>query len=418
VNGNQTLTVAPEPTPEPTPEATPEASEEIARELVGRFGSFFLTVDREDKRDKGEVLNALVEALQGDSRVLPFTAPEPSPEWDRYVGFYPGKPPPEPEALLTVTDRRRGLIFSDRIAFVINVQKKNQPQFRDYEEIPAETYYVMWNGVACMVLWVQPSGERITPGGGHIAKQVMKAAANAVGAEVYFQGCEPACELEFAHTPLRVRSSPEIDNPKFELEGDWRPTATILVPSDGTEPPNELAVIAFAAARASIERFSLLKNMAQRLEFIEGLVAADLPHLLSHQYEMSEARQESWWRHPIGRLKQSWGFRAWRKEARWLMDRLWLSVAHLEAIRRAWEQERVRFDDTTARFGNAMLFNADFLMDASSIETLRLDTVQLALKEMGGRLSSGAIVRWTALLAGAAVLAAVVTVLLDRLLGP
>ena len=353
--------------------------------------------------DNKQLLSSLENALNEDDRVLPFHAPEASKDWDRFILYYLARPRPRDEELLAAEGWKFAVRFAHPLEFTIRAQRKNQPIFRTYEDIPSEEYLVVWDGYSLMTFWQQGADDDVTPAGGHIVKDVIRRAAESIGAGIYFQGCRPECDYEFGHTDLLIEESDDIEEPQFAPGSGPHGVVRISMPL-GAPKVSDLALSTYFRAWLPLGYFGEMKNVAQRLALMSELVSTDLPGLLGLLYHLGEVHDLP----PRKRLGEWWSHRGWRGEMRRMMDRLWLGIAHVGQLRNMWSQRRFEFERVAHETGGVALFEGDHIHDVQALQEIDLDLVQAAVNQVSGRLEMRALVRATALAALSAIAGAAI----------
>jgi hypothetical protein len=89
--------------------------------------------------------------------------------------------------------------------------------------------------------------------------------------------------------------------------------------------------------------------------------------------------------------------RAWRRESRRLLARLWLGLAALAEAKGSWEDERVYFEEAIEEPGLRSVFETDYKADAAALDRLDFSILQSAVVDVAGRLDSHAVVHATVL---------------------
>jgi hypothetical protein len=146
------------------PEGKPAAAAEVPEDFYFvRFGTFMLLAQH--KAPSAELLSKkLEEAIRGDSRISSSAPVFIRPGWVAGFSVYPRQQRPAESDIFSARDVRNAVHWREPVAFTVTVPIKNQPEFRGYEDIPTDTYYVSWDGITAVILWRRERGDRIPRG--------------------------------------------------------------------------------------------------------------------------------------------------------------------------------------------------------------------------------------------------------------
>jgi hypothetical protein len=155
---------------EPETDAAHEADlvegAEVPRDyFFARFGTFMLVAD--DEAPSPDVLRQRLEtAIRTESRIASAMPVAVRGGWTFSVQAFPKRQDTTDDALFSGKDAFKAIRLSDPVAFIVTVPIKNQPEFRGYNDIPTDTYYVAWDGITAFVLWRRLADDRMPPRSG------------------------------------------------------------------------------------------------------------------------------------------------------------------------------------------------------------------------------------------------------------
>ena len=256
------------------------------------------------------------------------------------------------------------------------------------DDIPAEKYFVAWDGVTAFVLWEQPN-DSFPAAGGHVVTDILSSVLASTQAELYVQACRPECDNIFFHTDLHVYAT---DNETPGQSPLVRPRpdgngADISVPRG----PDNFDVLTWLHIYLGLAayRFGKLKNMGRRILDIESSIRDQMAHLLGHYYDHARIAARPLWRS----FKDRWRTRRWRRAARQILAGLWLSLANVEGLRREWEDSRREFEGRRNEY--MALFLVDYSDDVATIESLEVSHLDATIEQISGNLDNRAVVMAT-----------------------
>ena len=321
-------------------------------------------------------------------------SPEQNDFWTNQLTVFPDRNRSTRHGIASGSDGLNILCLSNPIAFKVRVPKKNQHAYGGTPDIPSDTYWVAWNGVAVFVLWEQGQYE-IPISGGHVVADILRDALKNSGSDLYVQSCSPGCEYMFLHQTMRIIEDATIDD--YEV----RPgsgTQEVLVVFEALDGPDLQVVWVALTVGSALGNFAEFKNYGRRLIDLENECRQDLGHLLTHFAEHARIVNSGW--RPRA-LSRRWYARGWRKEARSLVADVWLALANIEAIKRSWDQERMNVADSEEF---QPLFASDFSRDVITIDALRVEPISENVNQIAGWLNNHSVVMATGLgaLAGGA----------------
>lgn len=330
--------------------------------------------------------------LEDDPRVREVQPLDLNPRFTYAHRFFPSDVD-DHSVLLTGADACEVLQLSDPLIFRIEVPQKNQPVHHGVHDIPAETYWVAWDGVTVYVTWWQPE-DFVPMSGGHIVREILDEACRRHGDSLLVQACGPGCDNLFVHTTLHVGRLAESSPNDFVCQNrpDRSLEVEVLVP--GGSEPEVLEWIHLGLNGASSE-FAVMKNIGRRLLDIEDAARGSLSHLVSDYYAHAAAGTVVWWK----RGAAWWRFRGWRREANQLLASLWASLTNIEMLSRQWGESQRSFVSDVAEANKQLIWLTDYARDAEAIESLDTSRMEDTVQQIATRLDNRAVV--TSTVAGA-----------------
>jgi len=346
--------------------------------------------------DKQAAVDAFCGALNNDTRVIEIVRPIINPDFTSAGYYYPDSESADSGGLLTGKDAFKVFSLSNPIYFKAHVPKKNQPAFHGHQDIPAEDYYVSWDGVCALVLWHQDD-EYVPLSGGHIVADILQTALVTTGAELTIQSCSPDCENIFFHTVMRINDEDErpddANSSNLSMTRHIDGPASVDVYPPTSEGDFDILEWLYLDLNIAVEMFAELKNTGRRILDIEELIRDELTHLLSHYYQHSSVAVKP----PLLGLSERWKMLGWRREARHILAKLWLSMANIERLLRAWERTRQQFDNDIDGEKIQDLFARDYAIDARLIAAFDIEPVNSAIEQIAANLDNSAVVNATVL---------------------
>jgi len=364
---------------------TTDAAETDPVTLIARIGTFYLTTP--DDQDVGDLIRRMCTELGRDNRVLSTDEPRIEPEWDHVVRFFPMDTVDSTEILLGL-DVAMHVRMARSMSFRIRVPKKNQPGFRGLDDIPTDEYCVTWNGGTLIVFWEQPLSKPVPAAGGHVVEDILRSAAKAAGGGIYVQACSVGCDFMFFHTTIRLIQNDGTSDWEFKpAVGDGR-----VVLAEGTHTTVRSASMTdsfFQAVSPSADAFAEMRNTGARIQLLENRARSELGELL-----VATAQREHMATHgPVSILIRPWKTRGYGRKARETLALLWIAVANLEMLNRAWHEEKFRFTDSISKLiGLDLIFEVEINPEAEAVATLDLGTIQAAVAHLSGGLDTRTIV--------------------------
>lgn len=245
-------------------------------------------------------------------------------------------------------------------------------------------------------MWEQQD-EFLPISGGHAVEAVLEDVLARIDCRLYVQSCSPNCDFLFVHQTIQIDADEGATSFAFQGKGDGYPI-TYLAEFRIHDPTEEVVLLGLAI-RHAVGNFADFKNVGRRLIDLEGEVREDLAHLLAHYH--SHAMLAAAGMSPKT-LKRRWQSRGWRREAWSLVSGIWLAMANMESLRRAWRDEQDYLADGE---DVAPLLLRDFARDIASVEALDLHPVAETVSQVTAALNNQTAARaasWGALAGGVA----------------
>jgi hypothetical protein len=350
----------------------------------------------------------LKKSLLRDARVVSAFVPALEQSWSpQFTVYSPLDRDGDTTRVLEATRHVHVQRFSDPIGFKLRVPTKNQPKVFEYDEIPSEEYYVLWDGVTLLVGWRQSADKAVGNSGGHIIEEILAEAASRIDADVLVQACNPLCQYVFIHTAIRVEVRGGADS--WTVAG--RPGDPYLLDAvlprkgDGVDELVDVAVRVWGRTAVTLRAFAAMKSQGRQILELEALVRNDLDLLNRLHHERASARQKGW----RERLRALWRFRHWRRTSRYYLARLWLGLGNLERLKRGWTDKSLQFRRRSDEANLGPLFHIDSHGEVSMVEQLELDLIETAVEHASDRLNTSVV---SAATLGGAVAGAIVAAIL------
>lgn len=365
-----------------------------------RFGTALLDL-RDRKFEPEENLDAIVNSLQRDSRVEEVFDYVGDHTWSSLRQMRPSTEHYCSECLLTGKDAYGVVHFGGAIAFKLHVPKKNQPVINGAADSPTDDYWVAWDGVSIIVLW-SSGGASVPPmSAGHVAFDVISAAASNAQMEVHEQACSPGCKNRFTHGNISLSSGPPESSDIKITTSEW--IMDFEIPS--LEDELQALDILEAHLMYTGQVFATFKNEARRILELEEFAQILVSELLveeSPRYARGSASRR--WR-LLGFLKRLVTFSAVRKSfrVRGISSDLWLCMANIDLLMRQIAESEFdltrSFDDEKSQG----LFMKDLQRDMDALKRIDLGFARSAVEQSASRRDSRTVAASTILgaLAGA-----------------
>lgn len=350
---------------------------------VIRLGTVYLVVDHGASQTV-EYADQLVKALRQDSRVITAHVGALDREWSyQFTAYLPMRKSDDEDGVINGTRHFHGQRFSEPISFELRIPAKNQPKVFEDDYIPSERYFALWDGQCLMVAWEQSVDAGVGSSGGHVVEDVLQKAVDVIDLDLYVQACNPQCKYVFLHTA--IRATVDQDAPT-----DWTLSRRTNDPYlldvelwDGGSI-EEVAQAIWWRTNSSLHDFASMKNKGRQILELEAVVRADLDRLNRLHHEKASASQRAF----PARIKAYWTHRAWRRDSRFYLARLWLALGSLERLRRLWGRDATSFRRGADEQDLVALFTVDTSDEVTFVEKLDLRLVEASVEHAEDRLSS------------------------------
>lgn len=281
--------------------------------------------------------------------------------------------------------------FERPISMRVTIASRFQPQERGDGAIPAEDYFVGWDGVELLVMWAA-KGVPADTGffGGFAVLDLLTEALRANGVPLIVEPCGPYCDYPFAHRDLFVSEAPTaVDVTVTDRD---RRSVTLICPSE--EDPVVLARKLTKRLAFSARAFARMRSFGASATQNEGDARRELAELLQLQYKVARTASLGWRESAAER----WSNRGTVREMARLTAALWLRLANIEDNRRRWSGARYAFD-TSGRFGEDKIFGIEYPEETKSVESIDVEDLRAAVGGMSQRADARTVT--TATVAGA-----------------
>lgn len=377
-----------------------KANKEDSPSYFARFGTALLDL-KKCKFDPEENVDAIITSLQHDSRVEEVFDYVGDHTWSSLHLLHPSTEHYCSECLLTGKDAYEVVNFGHAIVFKLHVPKKNQPVINGIDDTPTEDYWVAWDGISIVVLWSSGGATTIPTSAGHVAFDVIAAAASHAQMEVHEQACSPGCKNKFTHGGISLSSGPP-DSSRIEITTRGR-VVNYEVPSlKGELDAVQLMEIHLMNTG---QLFATFKNEARRILELEQFAQLLVSNLLVEESPRYERGAAKWHWRVLGFLKRIITLSAIRRSfrVRRISSDLWLCMANIDLLMRRIAESQF---DLAQSFGNEKsqaLFKQDLQRDQDALKRIDLGFARSAVEQSATRRDSRTVAVSTVLgaLAGA-----------------
>lgn len=231
----------------------------------------------------------------------------------------------------------QGLRLNQPSLFRVRIPIKNQPLYRNIQDVPSEEYLVLWDGVNVIVQWEQ-SKPRSTGSGGHAVLDLLTQAVKEAGYEVEVLACAPTCHHRFLHADFVSFSHGEHDH-DFKITGEARIGVTVENPLGKRQSDEENIWTFYMYVQTPLAIYGQGRSTSNYIFFLEERIRQDAAISLQLAHERS---RKSSVRHPVLWARDSWRLRGTSRHIRELMSGLWLALVTLDAQRGSWRHTHDR----------------------------------------------------------------------------
>ncbi|MFF4992320.1 hypothetical protein ACFY19_34440 [Streptosporangium saharense] len=325
-----------------------------------------------------DLLNKLVIALEGDSRVVTVGSAVHRKDWMHTRTIYPRINQGIEGDILGSQNRLAAVSLSDPLSFTVNVPIKNQPRFRGCEDVPTDTYHVAWDGITAVVIWeIQRDDNNVPRSGGHVIVDILKDASEKIGLDLVAQACSPGCTNIFTHKILRIERFGGKGIFYTEAIDDLHIKAHIHATGDALQ----VAINFLKSIKFTGEVFAIFKNSSRHILDIEKFCRELVDDLLGLNYSVIQ-----WKRLSIRARIKGWKIhRSQRRQMQNIIAILWLVLADVEALRRDWLQNRRTLLNSLAKPLNEHLYDRDRSDDDDSVMSQDLSFIRAAIEQAAVR---------------------------------
>lgn len=311
---------------------------------------------------------------------------------------------PEAVALTDAIAPFEALAFNSPIMFRISVLAKNQPKYRNMDDVPTDDYLVIWDGIEVVVQWEQ-SSPRATGSGGHIVFDLLKEVGKSLGYPVEILACSSSCHHKFVHGDF-VTFADIGHGDEFHIHGETPVASTIHTPYSKDVPDIENIRRTFASTAGLIHTFAQAKSLLDALGYLDWRARHDSNELLSMAYENASRRRLP---HVAGWLADLWRQLRSSRRRRELIASEWLALTSIDTYRATWRARNAEFHQFAS---NPRVSQITHLFDTGqdAVEAQDMTVVRSALQESSTRADAGRLLIATAAAAVAAVVASLITV--------
>lgn len=368
---------------------------------VARVGAAFLSVPAQG--DDKTLYEALVSALRKDPRVRSIAAPT-------FEDAAPSRPPvaftaPMGPGTLPALPHRHKHVMTLRSPLVFCVSSPSRLQGPEPDQVPAETYWVAWDGFILATLWaVDPKRRATGMAGGIVALEVLEEALTGLEASLDVRPCGPHCNYPFAHADLLLNKTADQAQP-FEYARGPRRNKVLVTYSDKIADEASLVEDLFEDLDWVTHSFTFLRSEGSALQEAQERARKQLTDLLSLYYKRADVTAtprvwEFWKREAWHGLRLRWEMIGWRHESAKMIATLWLMLSTLDAKRYDWHVRRFSYDNSMQSDNRSLIFAIEYDREINAVEGLDVTALRSATEQAAARLDNRAIA--SATLAGAA----------------
>jgi hypothetical protein len=235
--------------------------------------------------------------------------------------------------LLDSFDYFHAIRFNESIQFSIRIPRKNQPRYRNLDDVPSDEYQVLWNGMAVFVQWKQDD-RYATGSGGHVVFEILTDTALAAGYEVEIHACSPGCFHRFIHGDFVTFDEACGDSDVIHSHGRTPTGRSVSLPFDADfdDPARNLRKTAHLLDSV-LEAYIKAKSSADEILFLEQKIHFYNQELLTISYFRAARSPIT---RPIAWVKERFELRGAQRDMRKDVASIWLSLARIEAEMRTW----------------------------------------------------------------------------------
>jgi hypothetical protein len=409
------------------------ADVEIAQEqesqpapYLARVAICFMVVGGEG--DNHALYNQLTETLKEDSRVETIDVPlQDEHSYSRPIlssfGSFSSDDTVDEDEAPDPFSHLHAFTFRRPILLQIRSPRRLQPNYNSFKHIPADRYWVAWDGIALAVLWEledlkegstatipYPTIRRaLSPSAGLLAQSVLRDAVEKCGSEFRTIACSPNCDYTFFHSKLVVNTVGEAGSYGGDAIFNNEEDRLIAVDLPVEHTPEKATLALYRCISFPARVFAKLRSAGQTLESATWLAHEDVAELLRLNYERAAMSAKPFWKS----LRERWSSRRWRREARQIVARICLDLATMENVRGDWARAKQIYEDSAKSNNVGVVFGSEYELGAGAVSTLDVTEARSAIDRMTGSLDIRALVLATAV---AAVVGALIGALVTSLM--
>jgi hypothetical protein len=403
-----------------------EASEAIESEgddlpYVGRVAICFLTVSHDVSPKKA--FGDITRELKNDPRVASIDVPSVT-DPDSLLPFSVSTFDSDAEDDEMTPDpysHFHTFTFRSPITMHIRAPRRLQQTYSRFSDIPAEEYWVAWDGMALSVIWVPEkaagkTGDTVTvgdlvdalsPSGGLVVQQILKEAASKCDYDFHTVECSPNCDYTFLHADLVLQTVGPEQVTSFQ-EPDERTSLTSVDLGVEHDPYAALAEL-HSEIQFSARMFTLMRCANDAMIEIARFAHRNNARLLRLNYERANASAQGFWSSLVG----NWKLRGWKRRARRYMARINLALSALEKLRMDWARYKPPYDSSAKDENNGAVFKNEYELSVEAMSTLQVSEVRSTVEHLTASLDTNSLVLATAI---GAVAGAIIGALIGTLL--
>jgi hypothetical protein len=261
-------------------------------------------------------------------------------------------------------------------------------------EVPAERYWLAWDGEVVLILWRHPTGrDPFGAAGGLAALRILEEALEGLEGRLLSQACGPNCDYPFAHNDVVLSPDPSLKG--LAYRAGRRPWTVECAYSSGIQEPEDVLHACYDDLRWTAHSFGVLRAEGRALADVSTRAREALTSLLGLHYRRSHAtagpHMLNVWRKAARQgIRDRWNMRGWRKKSSRLIATLWLLLSTIEAKRYDWHTARFVYDDNKDE-GGELVFAIEYGQEVNAVEGVDVSGLRAATEQASARLDNHAI---------------------------
>ncbi|MET8363167.1 hypothetical protein ABZU53_06295 [Micromonospora sp. NPDC005194] len=352
--------------------------------MVGRVGICILVMGA--NRDREASYSKLIKSLEKDARVKSIDAPSPMTatlQDARYV--VPPSRPANPRTRMRTEGathtHNHALRIRPAISLHVQVPRRLQVEGAKESTVPADEYWVAWDGVTALVTWMYDASPRpFGIPGGTVVLDILEKAAEDSGLKAKKLSCGSNCGYPFAHSDLLVRPVAERVEPTFSTQD--RHLVEVKVTT--ADNPLNLTRALLANIYFICHIYTKLRSHGRVISVAEKDARASAADLLALQYNRALSGTL-----PAHKRAQSlWRDRKWRKESTRFIAGVWLGLVSIEENKREWNNARLIFDESSSKGNAGLIFSHEYPQEVNLITSLDVSNIRASVEQTAARLDT------------------------------